>query len=107
MAANTDGTFTANGNSEAVNTRGGIISAIAQRTAGSLTVTLQMSLDGTNWATYARSDGTAQTADLDGTTTAAHLLTDPVQRGVQFRLAATSASSASVAYSLARAGQFE
>lgn len=98
------GTFTANGNSDALCLQaGGVVSCDLVWTAGTLTVKPQVSVDdGTTWVDACDNNGAAISYDM--ATGLRHARFEfAALAGNQYRLNASSASSANVQYRLGRA----
>lgn len=97
------GTFTADGNSEALGTGGGVVVADLVWTAGTLTVALQVSIDGgTTWVAAYDNNGIAISYAMS--TSKRHARIEfAALAGTQYRLNGSSASSANVQYQLGRA----
>ena len=97
------GTFGGNVTTDALTLiNAGLVAVDLQRTAGTLTVTLQTSLDGgANFAPAIDANGTALAADMSASVQ--HKRFEIIgQGGQQFQLVSTSDSSGAVPYKMSR-----
>jgi hypothetical protein len=94
------GTFTADGDSDVLEcTTGGVLGIDLQRTAGTQTVALQTSLDGTNFAQFYDANGVAVTVGMSASQP--HRRFELLAKGgQQFKLVGSSASSANIIYDM-------
>lgn len=94
------GTFTSDTESDTLEcAAGGVLAVDLQRTAGTQTVSLQTSLDGTNFAQFYDANGVAVSAAMS--LSLPHRRFEILAKGSQkFKLVGTSASSANILYDM-------